>query len=389
MRTCPGAAELKGSKRMPIEKISEEFVDRLALDLDTACLLYPLMPEIERKVRSELIVIRDVLVRAFPDSAIVLTGSLFVGEGRIEVVSGKQHSIGSDCDLFVVSRSVGSLWPPSARRRLTATLDVMPLSAHLDIGLIWEPLLRKRLTTIGGAVMGGTLDISSILPMLPAPHASNELLKAYQFIAAAPLHMKSYDLFCARSLTRGARALLLHKVKGQPRSKWIGLSSVAYVKEAIREMESQLGSDAVDIIRHACDVILGINSGILSADDHTRYTAILGSIADRINLQSSRLLALKHALWLIKEKRPGIPSSSVGISALSGLRSLAESWRPDRFDHEGLLRAEKIALHLCRIRHADIDADPMNVYAGVHKLLADLSGFNPHKLYYGPRSMSI
>jgi hypothetical protein len=373
---------------MPAEKKSEEFVDRLALDLDTARLLHAPMPDVVERVRTELVTIRDALIRAFPDSAIVLTGSLSVGEGQVDILSG-HPVIRSDCDLFVVSRNAGSLWPPAARRRLAAALDVIPFLAPLDIGLVWEPLLRKRLTTIGGAVMGGTLDISSILPLLPAPHAGNELLKAYQFLSAAPLHLKSYDLFCAKSLTRGARALLLHKEKGRPRSQWIGLSSVAFVKDAIRKMEPQLGSDAVDTIRRACDVILGIESGGLPVDDHTRYTAILGSIADRINLPSSRILALKHALWLLHEKRPGIPRLSVGTEALNGLRSLAEAWRPGQLDHDGIRKAEQIARHLCRMQHARIDADPMTTYAGVHKLLADLASFNPHKLYYGPRGVSI
>jgi len=189
--------------------------------------------------------------------------------------------------------------------------------------------------------MGGTLDISSILPLLQAPHAGNELLKAYQFLSAAPLHLKSYDLFCAKGLSRGARALLLHKENGRPRSKWIDLSSVAFIKDAILEMEPQLGPDAVDTIRRACDLILGIESGGLTADDHIRYTVILGGIADRITFPSSRILALKHALWLLREKRPGIPRPSVGVSALSGLRSLAESWRPDGLDHDGVRKAEQ------------------------------------------------
>jgi hypothetical protein len=373
---------------MQAEGKSEAFVDRLVIDLATARLLYSPMPDVVERVRSELVAIRDVLIQAFPDSAIVLTGSMFVGEGQVDFIS-EHPVILSDYDLIIVSRNFCSVWPPAARRRLAATLDVMPLSAHLDISLVWEPLLRKRLTTIGGAVMGGTLDISSILPLLQAPHAGNELLKAYQFLSAAPLHLKSYDLFCAKGLSRGARALLLHKENSRPRSKWIDLSSVAFIKDAIREMEPQLGPDAVDTIRRACDVILGIKSGGLTADDHIRYTVILGGIADRITFPSSRILALKHALWLLREKRPGIPRPSVGVSALNGLRSLAESWRPDGLDHDGVRKAEQIARHLCHVRRDEIDANPMSAYVCVHNLLANLADFNPHKLYYGPRSVSI
>jgi len=239
--------------------------------------------------------------------------------------------------------------------------------------------------------MGGTLDLSSILPSLQAPHAGSELLNAYQFLSAAPLHLESYDLFCAKSLLRGARALLLYDVKGCPRHKWIRLSSLAFVKDAIRKMEPQLGPDAVDTIRRACDVILGAESGGLSVEDHSRYAAILGSIADRIIFPSSKILALKHALWLLREKKAGIPRPSVGVSTLSGLRSLAESWQPGCLDHNGVRKAQEIAQHLFHVRRSeiDIDTDPMTAYAGLHDLLANLAGFNPHKLYYGPRGISI
>lgn len=388
MRTRSGLGWPEGSKLMPIEGKSEAFVDCLALDLVTARLLHSPIPDVVERVRSELITIRDVLISAFPDSAIVLTGSLFVGEGQTEVMSG-HHVIRSDYDLFVVSRNAISLLPPVARRNLASTLDVMHLSAHLDIGLVWEPLLRKKITTIGGAVMGGTLDISSILPSLPAPHAGSELLKAYQFFTAAPLHLESYDLFCAKSLFRGARALLLHEAKGCPRRKWISLSSVAFIRDSIRRMEPQLGADAADTIRRACDVILGAESGGFPAEDHPRYTAILGRIADRVAFPFSITLAMKHALWLLREKRLGVPRFSVGTAALSGLRSLAESWRPGRLDHDSFRKAEQLAQHLFHIRRAEIDSDPMTAYAGIRDLFASLAGFNPHKLYYGPRGMSI
>ena len=154
-------------------------------------------------------------------------------------------------------------------------------------------------------------------------------------------------------------------------------------------MAPQLGPGAVDTIRRACDIILGIESDGLTADNHTRYTAILGSIADRITFPSSRILALKHALWLLRKKIPGIPHPLVGVSTLSGLRSLAESWRPDGPDHDGVHKAEQIARYLCHMRRAEIDANPMSAYACAHNLLANLGGFNPHKLYYGPQSVTI
>ncbi|MCK7489738.1 MAG: hypothetical protein MZU79_05510 [Anaerotruncus sp.] len=65
----------------------------------------------------------------------------------------------------------------------------------------------------------------------------------------------------------------------------------------------------MDVIQRACDTILGAESGGLSAEDHPRYAAILGTIADRIPFPASRTLALKHALWLLREKQLGIPRS--------------------------------------------------------------------------------
>jgi len=373
---------------MQAEGKSEKFVDRLAIDLATERLLYSPMPDVVEMVRSELVAIRDVLVEAFPDSAIVLTGSMYVGEGQVDIMSGHPVIL-SDYDLFVVSRNLGSLWPPAARRRLAATLDVMPLSTHLDISLVWEPMLRKRMTTIGGAAIGGTLDISEILPSLHAPHAGSALLRAYKFLTAAPLYPERYEFLCAKSLMQGAQALLLHEAKKRPRREWIRLSSLAFIHDAIQSAETQLGADAVDVIQRACDAILGAESGGLSAEDHPRYAAILGSIADRIPFPASRALAMKHALWLLCEKRLGIPRPSTGATTLSGLRILAESWHLDRLDYDGVRKAKQLAKCLCRMRLADVNVDPMAAYVGVRDLLVSFVGFNPHKLYYGPRGISI
>jgi len=373
---------------MQAEGKSEAFTDRLALDLATARLLCSPMPDMVERVRSELAAVRDVLIQAFPDSAIVLAGSMFVGEGQVDFVSG-YPVIRSDYDLFVVSRHLGCVWPPAAQRRLSATLDVMPLSTRLDISLIWKAMLQKRMTTIGGAVIGGTLDISEVLPPLPAPDACSALLRAYRFLTAAPLYPERYEYLCAKSLTRGAHALLLHEAKGRPRREWIMLSSVAYVRNAIRGAERQVGADAVDTVRHACDVILGAESGVFTAEDHPRYAAILGIIADRIPFPSSKKLALKHAHWLLCGKRMGIPRLSTGATILHGLRILAESWRLGGLDHDGVRKAEHLVRSLCRVRRADSHADPRTAYIGVRDLLTGLANFNPHKLHYGPQGIAI
>ena len=208
------------------------FVDRLSLDLATARLLHVPLPGVIDRVRAELIAVRDALVHAFPESAVLLTGSLFANEGQAEVIGG-HPVLRSDYDFFVVSPSAPGMWPSVARRRLASTLELMPLSAQLDIGLIWEPMLRTRKTTIGGAVVGGTLDLASTLPGLPAPHAGSAILRAYRLLTAAPLYPERYGLLCAKSLMRAAHALLLHEVKDRPRKDWIGLFSVAFVRDAI------------------------------------------------------------------------------------------------------------------------------------------------------------
>ena len=87
---------------------------------------------------------------------------------------------------------------------------------HLDIGLVWEPLLRKRMTTIGGAVIGGTLDISSILPLLPAPHAGSALLKAYRFLTAAPLYPERYDMPLRQEPDAGRASAAPARSEGTP-----------------------------------------------------------------------------------------------------------------------------------------------------------------------------
>ena len=373
---------------MRAEGKSEAFTDRLALDLATACFLCSPMPDMVERIRSELAAVRDVLIRMFPDSAIVLTGSMFVGEGQVDFVSG-YPVIRSDYDLYVVSPNLGFLLPPVARQNLLSTLDAMPLSTQLDISLVWKLMLRMRMTTIGGAVIGGTLDISKILPFLPAPSAGSALLRAYRFLSAAPLFPERYELLCAKGLTRGAQALLLHEAKGRPRRQWIGLSSLAFVRKAIVGAESQIGADAVDTIQHACDTVLGAGSGCFSAEDHSRYATILGSIADRIPLLSSKTQALKHALWLMREKRLGIPRLSTGTTILQGLRILTESWRLGQLDHESIRRTELLARSLYCIRHAYSDTDTRATYVGVRGLLTSLTNFNPNKLYYGQRGVPI
>ena len=373
---------------MPLEEKSEVNYDHLSFDLAGARLILLPMPDVEEKVRSELIGIRDVLVRTFPDSAVVLGGSLLVGEGQISVASGHPIML-SDCDLFVVSRNMRLMWPAAARRLLASTLGVMPLSFHLDINLIWEPLARKKMTTFGGAVIGGSLDISEVISSVPAPAAGSTLFKAYRYLTAAPLHPQLFEYLCAKSLMLGAKALLLQEMRGCPHREWMQLSSLLFIQNAIKTAQTRIGADAVYIIGHACDVILGAASGGLSEEKYSLYTAILGRIADLMPIPSSRKMALKHSFWLLREKRWGIPKVSIGVATLLGLKTLAESWHTDRINYDGIHKAELLARRLCHMRRIEIDADPIAAYAGIRDLFANMASFNPHTISYGPRGISI
>lgn len=373
---------------MSIDEKSEEGFDHLAYDLAGARLIHLPMPDVEEKVRSELIAIRDVLVHTFPDSAVVLGGSLLVGEGQVGVVSGHPVVL-SDCDLFVVSRNMRLMWPPVARRLLASTLGIMPLSFHLDINLIWEPLARKRMTTFGGAVIGGSLDVSDVLPSITAPVAGSTLLKAYRYLTAAPLYPQLYEYLCAKSLMLGAKALLLNEMRGQPHREWMKLSSMVFVRDTIRGEEVRIGAEAVDAIQRSCDFILGTASDGFSQKNYPIYVSILGNIAELMPMPSSRKMILKHAFWLLREKRRGIPYASIGVTTLLGLRVLAESWQNGRISHDGIHKAELLTRRLCRVKRADINADPMAAYVGIRDLFANIASFNPHTISFGPRGISI
>ena len=173
---------------------------------------------------------------------------------------------------------------------------------------------------------------------------------------------------------RAGHALLLQDAQGRPRRDWIGLFSVAFVKDAIRSAEPRIGSDAVLAIRSACDVILGEASDTFSSDDHTRHAAILGGIADHIQVRPSTTFSLKQALWLLQEKRVGIPRPSAGTAALRGLRILAESWRPDRLDHDGVRRAEQAARKLLEAAIA-LQSRVIETIAGAARPLANAPGY--------------
>lgn len=373
---------------MPLEEKSEVNYDRLSFDLATVRLLHSPMPDVEEKIRSELMTIRDVLVSTFPDSAVVLGGSLLVGEGQVSVISGRPVML-SDCDLFVVSRNMRLMWPAAARRLLASTLGIMPLSFHLDINLIWEPLARKKMTTFGGAVIGGSLDISEVISSISAPAAGSTLFKAYRYLTAAPLYPQLYEYLCAKSLMLGAKALLLQEMRGQPHREWMKLSSLVFVRDAIRGEEVRIGTDAVDVIQHSCDFILGAASGGFSERNYPQYVSILGNIAKLIPMTSSRKMILKHAFWLLRERRLGIPYASIGSTTLLGLKTLAESWDSGRINNDRVHKAELLAWRLCRVRRADINSDPMTAYVGLRDLFANIASFNPHTISFGPRGISV
>lgn len=360
---------------------SNKSYDCLTSNLETARLVYQRIPSLEEIIRTELISIKDLLVSEFPKSAIVLTGSFHAGEGQVRMLPTGPFIL-SDYDFFVVSRNIVNIWPSKARHRLLPKLELLPISAKLDLSLIWEPLIRNKMTTIGGVIVGGSLDISDLLRYLPAPNANNALLSAYLLFTSAPLYPDEYDWLCAKSLMRAARALLLNEARNRPRHEWIRISSVVHIRAMIPDLKCKIGAHAVEIIQRACDNILGAEHLTFGADNHASYAIILGIIAEQISFSNTTTQSVKHATWLFHQKRFGFPRSSINSKILNGLQFLAESWQRGKFDEEAVSRAMEIARYIFFMKSSKYESEPKIRYMKIHELFASLVSFNPHKIHY-------
>jgi len=365
------------------------FVDRLTIDLATATLFHAPLPGVAERARQELLAIRDSLLRTFPGAGIVLTGSLFAAEGQADIVAGVPV-IRSDYDFFVVTPNFCDTLAHRAAKRLNGPLGDLALSTRVEIGLVWEPLLRKGQTTIGGAVVGGSRDLAPLLISLPAPSAHSALLQSYRALSVAPLHPERYALFCSKGLMRAAHAFLLDRCRGTPRQAWIGLFSVPYVKNALRAYAGLLGEDVVRAVARAGDFIMGEGADAPAIGDHARFAGMVGRMADHIAIGRSRLFALKHFFWLCRKRRAGVPRPDAGLLTLNGLRALAEAWTDGATPAAASLElAARAVCGVCFHGTGDMTSDPVAAYARMRSLLSSLAGFNPHRLLYGPSTMTL
>jgi hypothetical protein len=365
------------SPRLPV------FTDRVSMDLATARLFDTRVAGFGERVRRELITICDVLVRSFPGAGVVLTGSLFAGEGSTRLEAGEARIL-SDYDFFVVSPSFMATRARLAGHRLADSMGGLPLSTRLEIGLVWEPLLRWGQTTIGGAVVGGW-DIGPLLAQLPAPSAHSALLQAYRALSAAPLHPECYAWLCSKGLARAAHAFLLDRCRGLPRHAWIGLSSVPYVKAAILPYGELLGVETVRAVAQACDFIGGADEAAPVRADHARFAALAGRMAEQVVTGPSRLFALKHFFWLCRERRSGFPRPDAGLLTLRGLRALAEAWSQGPAPATASLEtAGKAARGICFTGTDRPASDRLVAYAQLRSILSSLAGFKPYALSFGP-----
>jgi len=363
---------------------AQSFNDRLVLDIANARLLRHADPDTTARVRNELLLVRQVLATAFPDASIILTASMFAGEGHVDVTDGRSI-LRSDYDFFVVSPRFMDTVPSRAKRKIDRLLRGVPLSTRLEIGLVWKPLLVHRRTTIGGAIVAGPTDIIPLLEELPAPNSFSALLQAYRSLTEAPLNRDRYAYFCSKGLVRAACAFLLEQRQGLSRKEWIGLSSIEIVRKQLGASVETLGPDAVDELMRAADYLLGrVSEGPVPAF-HSRYAGILDRISGHVAPSRESLLATKHLLWLIHERRWSVPRRDAGLLVIQALGKLAGAWRePGGPDADRLDEIGRMVRCICRYNPNGAKASPVEFYTYLQAVLSSIAGFNPHKLIYEP-----
>jgi glycosyltransferase involved in cell wall biosynthesis len=361
------------------------FDDQLVMDVYKAPLLWNAGPKMQERVRYELSELGQSLNHLFPDSSILLTGSLFVGEGQISQTPNDTQPQ-SDYDLFVVTPHARHAIPFMARRKLnTLSIATLSYSTRVTVGVIWTPLLVHRITTLGGAVIAGNTNICKLLPDLPAPRGFSALLQAYRLFTMAPLFPDRYAAWCARALVRAARALFFAEKQDRPRREWIGLSRIDGVREEIERWKPVLGAELVGFVVQSADYILGRDGNGPQLRYHDRYCHGIREIANRVPLPHRDILMVKQFLRRLQRGYIGIPSSTSARNLIEGLQAVAESWTEQGPDPGSLDAAIKIAQQLTTDLDIGMKGDPMDVYRSVQRIVADIACFNPHQFNYSPR----
>jgi glycosyltransferase involved in cell wall biosynthesis len=349
---------LAGITRALVRRAAPSSSADVELDLTTAPLIATNAPALRERARRDLQALAREITAAFPGSSVVLTGSLFAGEGRV-VPTSDDVALASDYDLFIVTPHALHALPSIARRKLARVVDAVgPLAAAADVGVVWRPLVQYRKTTLGGAVIAGSRTLGPLLVPLPAPCGVSALLQAYGYLTEAPLDPARYADLSARALVRAARALLLAEQRGRPRREWIGLSSLEVVRERIDAWRPVLGADAVATMQAACDYLLGRGVAGPRAHDHAFHCAILRGASARMRGLDSTIVTAKQIFWALGEGRGRRPSRLGPRAVLEALQTLAESWSSD--------------------------APPRADYAAAQRPLARVATFNPHRFVYRP-----
>jgi glycosyltransferase involved in cell wall biosynthesis len=362
------------------------FDDQLVMDVHKAPLLWNADPKMQERVRYELSVLGQSLNDLFPDSSILLTGSLFVGEGQISQTPNDTLSQ-SDYDLFVVTPHARHAIPFTARRKLdTLSIATRSYSTRVTVGVIWLPLLVHRMTTVGGAVIAGNTNICRFLPDLPAPPGFSVLLQAYRLFTMAPLFPDQYSALCARALVRAVRALLCAEKQDRPRREWIGLFRINGVREEIERWKPVLGAELVGFVVQSADYILGRDGNGPQLRYHDRYCHGIREIANRVPLPHRDILMMvKQLLRRLQQGHIGLPSATSARHLIEGLQAVAESWTEKGPDPESLYAAIKIAQQFTTDLDIGMKGDPREVYRSVQRIVADIACFNPHQFNYSPR----
>lgn len=358
------------------------FRDSLRMDLKTARLLARPRDGLLDRARGELDTLGRSLADLFPGSSVLLTGSLFAGEGRVSTTAGDPHLL-SDYDFFVVTPRIADTIPALARPRIDRLMSqVPPPCANIEIGLVWKPLLKRHHTTIGGAVIAGREDIVGLLRDLRAPRGFSALLHAYRCLTLAPLAPAEYADLCASALVRFARALLFSDADGLPRRHWIALFSVETVAAMTADWAPVFGADAVRDIREAADFLLGLRDAGPTPERHGHYVGIAREIAARVPPPSGRVFALKQLHRMLRTGRFGGSGRAAGPRLLEGLQTLADSWSPDGFDRSRIAGAVRIARELGLANGSRPEDDSRSLYARLQQRLSDAACYNPHRVSY-------
>ncbi len=357
------------------------FRDQVELDLNRAPLLSPSCECLRDRVRTELRTLGNSLAELFPKSSILLTGSLFAGEGR--ATGPENELLLSDYDLFVVTPRLTDASLKLARPKLDRLMaSLPPRCACADIGLVWKPLLTRHLTTAGGAVIAGSTDIIGTLRGLPAPRGFSALLHAYRSLTAAPLNPETYADLCASALVRAARAMMFAEKDGRSRREWIALFSIEIVGTKIENWTPVLGRSAVGAVRDAADFLLRRATAGPDRREHEKYVRIMMDIASLVPVPRKGVFAAKQLHHFLFTSRTGFSGCLDTRAFLEGFQTLASSWRADGLVPDGLSKTVQIFQKLGLPAPNDKNQNPHHVYESLQTALADAACYNPHRVCY-------